>query len=158
MIKTSGAFIAVVVTPIPGASRKGTTDKKCPADGAALDLYALSRIKFEGCPTCHGMWLDKDELRKLKNKFNDGQLHWLNREVNDIEKTSMISSSRVCPKCPSSKLRSVMFGQSGVVIDWSPIARGSGLIEANMILSVNIYAAKQPVRLQMRSRRNSHTT
>jgi Zn-finger nucleic acid-binding protein len=89
-----------------------------------VERYALSRIKFEGCPTCHGMWLDKDELRKLKNKINDGQLHWLNREVNDIEKTSMISSSRVCPKCPSSKLRSVMFGQSGVVIDWCPGCQG----------------------------------
>ena len=70
------------------------------------------------------MWLDKDELRKLKNKVNDGQLHWLNREVNEIEKTSMISSSRVCPKCPSSKLRSVMFGHSGVVIDWCPDCQG----------------------------------
>ena len=88
----------VLVTPIPGARRKGTTDMRCPADGAALDRYALSGINFEGCPTCHGMWLDKDELRNLKNKFNDGQLHWLNREVNDIEKTTVISSSRPCPK------------------------------------------------------------
>ena len=70
------------------------------------------------------MWLDKDELRKLKNKVNDGQLHWLNREVNDIEKTSMISSSRIWPKCPLSKLRSVMFGHSGVVIDWCPDCQG----------------------------------
>ena len=114
----------VVVAPIPGAMRKGTTDIRCPADGAALDRYAFSRIEFEGCPTCHGMWLDKDELRKLKNKINDGELHWLNREVNDIEKTTVISSSRPCPKCPSSKLRSVMFGQSGVVIDWCPDCQG----------------------------------
>ena len=70
------------------------------------------------------MWLDKDELRKLKNKVNDGQLHWLNWEVNDIEKTNMIWSSRVCPRCPSSKLRSVIFGQSGVVIDWCPDCQG----------------------------------
>jgi uncharacterized protein len=114
----------VVVTPIPGARRKGITDKRCPVDDAALDRYVLSRIEFEGCPTCHGMWLDKDELRKLKNKVNDGQLHWFNREVNDIERTSMISSSRVCPKCPSSKLRSVMFGHSGVVIDWCSDCQG----------------------------------
>jgi Zn-finger nucleic acid-binding protein len=114
----------VVAAPIPGARHKGTTDRKCPADGAALDSYRLSRVKFEGCPTCHGMWLDKDELRQLKNKFNDGQLHWINREVNDIEKASMISSSRVCPKCPSSKLRSVLFGHSGVVIDSCPDCQG----------------------------------
>jgi Zn-finger nucleic acid-binding protein len=114
----------VLVSPLPLATHKGTTDRRCPADGATLDRYVLSRIEFESCRTCHGMWLDKDELRKLKNKFNDGQLHWLNREVNDIEKTSMISSSRVCPKCPSSKLRSVMFGRSGVVIDWCPDCQG----------------------------------
>src|SRR5262245_43619680 len=124
----------VVAAPILGARRKGTTDRPCPADGTALDSYVLPRIalsrivllgiKFEGCPTCHGMWLDKDELRQLKNKFNDGQLHWINREVNDIEKTSMISLSRVCPRCPSSKLRSVLFGHSGVVIDWCPDCQG----------------------------------
>jgi Zn-finger nucleic acid-binding protein len=33
-------------------------------------------MKFEGCPKCHGMWLVKDELRKLKNKALEGQLHW----------------------------------------------------------------------------------
>ena len=70
------------------------------------------------------MWLDKDELRKLKNTVNDGQLHWLNREVDNIEKTSAIMSSRPCPKCSSSKLRSVIFGHSGVVIDWCPTCHG----------------------------------
>ena len=80
--------------PIRGAKHEGATDRKCPADGATLDLYTLAHTKFEGCPKCHGMWLDKDELRKLKNKVNDGQLHWLNREVDNIEKTSAIMSSR----------------------------------------------------------------
>src|SRR5437773_287103 len=112
------------VQTIKGAKREGATDKKCPADGATLDLYTLSHIKFEGCPKCHGMWLDKDELRKLKNKVNDGQLHWLNREVDNIEKTSAIMSSRPCPKCSSSKLRSVIFGHSNVVIDWCPTCHG----------------------------------
>jgi Zn-finger nucleic acid-binding protein len=87
----------------------------------ALDRYKLSGLKFEGCPKCHGMWLEKDELRQLKNKVNDGQLHWLNREVDNIEKASSISSSRFCPKCMTNKLRSILFGHSGVIIDWCPV-------------------------------------
>jgi uncharacterized protein len=114
----------VAVQPIRGAKHKGATDRNCPADGATLDLYTLAHIKFEGCPKCHGMWLDEDELRKLKNTVNNGQLHWLNREVDNIEKTSAIMSSRSCPKCSSNKLRSVIFGHSGVVIDWCPTCHG----------------------------------
>ncbi|HEX4631458.1 MAG TPA: zf-TFIIB domain-containing protein [Chthoniobacterales bacterium] len=114
----------VAVAPVPGAEHKGQTSKACPADGTALDLYSLAHVEFEGCPKCHGMWLDKDELRKLKNTVNDGQLHWLNREVDNVEKVSSIVSSRNCPKCPSIKLRSIVFGHSGVVIDSCPDCHG----------------------------------
>jgi Zn-finger nucleic acid-binding protein len=115
------------VSPIPGAKKGETTNEKCLADGAMLDRYVFARLKFEGCPKCHGMWLEKDELRQLKNKVNDGQLHWLNREIDHMEKTSVISSSRFCPKCRTSKLRSTIFGHSGVIIDWCPSCRGTWL-------------------------------
>jgi Zn-finger nucleic acid-binding protein len=120
----------VVVQPLRGAKHDGPTDKKCPVDSQTLDLYQLAHIKFEGCPKCHGMWLDKDELRKLKNTVNDGQLHWLNREIENIEKASAIVSSRSCPKCPFSKLRSVIFGHSSVLIDWCPNCHGIWLDRA----------------------------
>ena len=51
---------------------------------------------------------------------------------------SMISSSRVCPKCPSSKLRSVMFGHSGVVIDWCSDCQGIWL-DRSEFDSINEY-------------------
>ena len=114
----------VAVTPVSGAEQKGQSSKACPADGTTLDLYSLAHVEFEGCATCHGMWLDKDELRKLKNTVNDGQLHWLNREVDNVEKVSAVVSSRTCPKCPSIKLRSIVFGHSGVVIDSCPDCHG----------------------------------
>ncbi len=112
------------VPPIPAARKGDPTNKKCPVDGATLDLYSLGHLKFGGCPKCHGMWLEKDDLRKLKNKMNDGQLHWLNREVDNIEKARVITSSRPCPSCPDTKLRSVIFGHSLVVIDWCPKCHG----------------------------------
>ncbi len=114
----------VAVAPVPGATKQGTSEQRCPVDSTALDLFAVSGVQFEGCPTCHGLWLDKDELRKLKNAVNDGQLHWLNREVDNIDSVSVVSSTRACPKCPSAHLRSVVFGQSGVVIDSCPSCHG----------------------------------
>jgi len=114
----------IAVSPLPGAEHKGQSHEACPADGSVLDLYSLAHIEFEGCPKCHGMWLDKDELRKLKNKVNDGQLHWLNRQVDNVDTVSAVASSRPCPKCPSTKLRSIIFGHSGVVIDTCPNCHG----------------------------------
>ena len=114
----------VTVAPLPGARHLSATSNKCPVDGANLDRYSIHAMEFEGCPKCHGMWLAKDELRKLKNTVNDGQLHWLNEEVDHIEKAAMIASNLACPKCSSSKLHSVVFGSSSVVIDWCPSCHG----------------------------------
>ncbi len=125
--QSSETDFKVAVTPIEGAEHLSPTSDKCPACGADLARYAIYGMEFEGCPKCHGMWLVKDELRKLKNKINDGQLHWLNAEIDNLEKTSVISSARSCPKCSSSKLVSVIFGHSSVVIDWCPGCHGMWL-------------------------------
>ena len=113
-----------VVEPMRGAEHLGATSDPCPTCGVGLDRYSIHGMEFEGCPKCHGMWLVKDELRKLKNKVNDGQLHWLNAEIDHLEKTGVINSSRTCPKCPSRMLVSVVFGHSGLVIDWCPACHG----------------------------------
>jgi Zn-finger nucleic acid-binding protein len=117
----------VVVEPLPGAEHLRATSHRCPACGANLDRYRIHGMEFEGCPKCQGAWLEKDELRKLKNTVNDGQLHWLNDEIDHLEKTSVVSSSRACPECPSSKLKSVVFGHSAVVLDWCPTCHGTWL-------------------------------
>jgi Zn-finger nucleic acid-binding protein len=113
----------VKVEPIPGAKHLKPTTDKCPVDGGTLDLYSIFSMKFEGCQKCHGVWLVKDELRKLKNKALEGRLHWLNDEVDNIEKTSAVRTERSCPK-DNSKLLSVVFGKSSLVIDWCPKCHG----------------------------------
>jgi Zn-finger nucleic acid-binding protein len=125
--KSSETDFGVVVEPIPGARHKGATDDKCPADGTKLDRYSIFHMELEGCPKCHGMWLEKDELRKLKNKTEEGRLHWLNDEVDSIEKAAVIRSDRSCAKCDGGKLLSVIFGKSSVVIDWCPKCHGMWL-------------------------------
>ena len=117
----------IEVEPISGAKRLRSTNDDCPACGAKLDLYSLLHIEFEGCPKCHGLWLDRDELRKLKNKVGIGELHWLNREVDNIEETAAVVSKRVCPRKDSKNLVSVVFGKSSVVLDWCPKCHGMWL-------------------------------
>ena len=104
-------------------SAKGATDResgrRCDTRSLHAGAHKIRRLSEMSRHVAR-----QDELRKLKNTVNDGQLHWLNREVDNIEKTSAIMSSRPCPKCSSSKLRSVIFGHSGGVIDWCPTCHG----------------------------------
>jgi Zn-finger nucleic acid-binding protein len=117
----------VEVKPISGAKHLRSTDEDCPACGARLDLYSLLSIEFEGCPKCHGLWLDPDELRKLKNKVGIGELHWLNSEVDNIEHVAAVQTKRVCPRKDGGQLLSVVFGKSSIVLDWCPKCRGMWL-------------------------------
>jgi Zn-finger nucleic acid-binding protein len=109
---------------INGAKNLKSTNDDCPACAAKLDLYSILAMQFKACPKCRGIWLAKDELRKLKNKVGIGELHWLNTEVDNIEKTTAIPSKRVCPKKDSGTLLSVVFGKSSVVLDWCPKCHG----------------------------------
>ena len=114
----------IEVEPISGAKHIRSTDEDCPGCGAKLDLYSLLGIEFEGCPKCHGLWLGRDELRKLKNKVGIGELHWLNSEVDNIEQAAAIASKRICPQNDNGNLLSVVFGKSSVVLDWCPKCHG----------------------------------
>jgi hypothetical protein len=110
--------------PIDGAKYHNATDKKCPRCEAHLDLYSLHRMKFLACPNGHGLWLFKDELRQLKNNFDVGQLHWLNAEIDSLEKTSATATTAACPTADGGQLLSVRFGKSSVIIDWCPKCHG----------------------------------
>jgi Zn-finger nucleic acid-binding protein len=66
-------------------------------------------------------------LRKLKNKVEDGSLRWINTEIENIEKTSVIPTQRSCVTCKTTKLVSVKFGNSSVLIDWCPQCHGTWL-------------------------------
>jgi Zn-finger nucleic acid-binding protein len=90
-------------------------------------LYSIASMEFEGCPKCKGIWLVKDELRKLKNKAEGGSLRWLNDEIENIEKTSVVATQRPCVKCKTAKMVSVIFGKSSIVIDWCPQCHGMWL-------------------------------
>ncbi len=115
------------VPPVKGAQNLKSTTDSCPACGNSLNLYSISRMEFEGCPKCKGVWLVKDELRKLKNRVDNGSLHCLNDEVDNLDKTSVVAADRPCVKCKTAKMVSVLFGHSSVLIDWCPQCHGMWL-------------------------------
>lgn len=115
------------VPPISGAKKKDSTSDLCPKCGDALSRYEVYRMEFEGCPKCKGIWLVKDELRKLKNKVEHGSLRWLNDEIEEIGKASARATDRPCPKCKPARLVSVLFGKSSVIVDWCPQCQGMWL-------------------------------
>jgi Zn-finger nucleic acid-binding protein len=125
--RSSETDFRVDVLPINGAEQLKSTPDTCPACGSTLNLYAISAMEFEGCPKCKGIWLVKDELRKLKNKVDNGSLRWLNDEIENMEKTSVVATKRPCVKCKTVKLVSVIFGRSSVLVDWCPQCHGMWL-------------------------------
>jgi Zn-finger nucleic acid-binding protein len=125
--RSSETDFQMEVLPIPGAKEEKSTTDQCPACGNILNLYEVFSMKFEGCPKCKGVWLVKDELRKLKNKVEDGSLRWLNDEIENIDKTSVIATQRPCVKCKTVKMVSVIFGKSSILIDWCPQCHGMWL-------------------------------
>jgi Zn-finger nucleic acid-binding protein len=78
---SSETDFTVNVPPIKDAVQKESTADICPVCGQNLFVYSIYSMEFEGCPKCKGIWLIKDELRKLKNKVNGGSMRWLNDEI-----------------------------------------------------------------------------
>lgn len=140
--RSSETDFRVEVPAIKGATLEKPTTDVCPACGETLNDYKVFSMQFEGCPKCKGMWLIKDELRKLKNKVDGGSLRWLNTEIENIEKTSVISTKRPCVRCKTTKLFSVNFGKSSVLIDWCPQCRGMWL-DRDELQAITDYLKKE---------------
>jgi Zn-finger nucleic acid-binding protein len=111
------------IPPIAGAKLENDTMDICPACGNMLNQYTVFSMEFEGCPKCKGIWVVKDELRRLKNR-EDSSLRWLNEEIENIEKAGAIATKRACVKCKSTQLIAVVFGKSSIIVDWCPQCHG----------------------------------
>jgi len=122
--RSSETDFTLDVPPIKDAVQKEKTSDICPACGQILFVYSIFSIDFEGCPKCKGIWLIKDELRKLKNKASGGSMRWLKDEIEDMEKTNARVTNRSCVKCKSTKMVSVIFGKSSVIVDLCPQCHG----------------------------------
>jgi Zn-finger nucleic acid-binding protein len=118
---------AVEVPPVRGAERGEPTDQVCPACDGHLERWTAFGTGFEACPDCGGIWLDKDELKDLKDRAEKDpwtDLRWMNNEIEAIEDPTAMLSDRHCPRCDDSRLVSASFGKSPIVIEWCPDCHG----------------------------------
>ena len=128
--RSSQTDFEIEVPPIKGAKLESETEYVCPACSAKLNLYTIFRTKFEGCPKCKGVFLDKNELRMLKDRATKGSwntLRWMDDEVEAIDKANVMPSNRSCPKCKEVSLVSGSFGDSKILVDWCPQCKGTWL-------------------------------
>ncbi len=124
---SSETDFSVPVLPVRHAKLINKTDEKCPTCDNFLDVYKAYGMKIKSCSKCHGMWLDKGELRELRNKVADEMgenLRWMNDEIKDIEKTHAWASNKACPVCKDSLLLSTYFSNSEMIVDWCKNCHG----------------------------------
>ena len=128
--KSSEVDFEVEVPVLKGAKLKSETTSECPSCNTKLNLYEIYKIQLEGCPACKGLWLDNDELRKLKDSVEQTawqDFRWWDDETEAIDKARSIASKCTCPKCKDIKLLSTCFGDSKIIIDWCPSCSGTWL-------------------------------
>lgn len=96
----------------------------CPSCGNNLKQKTYKGVRIDECEKCHGMWFDKDELRRAKDATDD-DLAWLDFELFEQKdgKFSSIKSEKKCPSC-SSYLQSLQYMDSKVTIDLCPSCDG----------------------------------
>ncbi|MGH9536037.1 MAG: zf-TFIIB domain-containing protein [Terriglobales bacterium] len=144
--KSSAADKPVEAMPITGAQKGPNTTDRCPACRPPLAEYRAFHIRFEGCPACKGIWLFRDELRRLKNHFDSGALRWLNDEVNEVGRLAAVKTNRARPKCraadPGANLVAAVFGHSRIVLDWCPRCQGTWL-DAEALDAVREYLKEE---------------
>jgi len=122
----------IEVLPIKGSTFVSDTNFDCPACHSRLAVYKVFGIGFEGCPRCRGVFLDKDELRKLKDKAENESwedLRWMDDEIEAIEKANVTVSRRTCPKCEGERLLTTNFDDSTTLIDYCSKCHGIWLDE-----------------------------
>lgn len=125
--KSSETDFKVDVPPIESAIRESETEYLCPACGENLSGYSVFKMSIEACDKCKGVLLDRDELRKLKDRCTKGSwqtLRWMDDEVEAIGNANAVASKRSCPKCEGSQFVTASFGDSKILVDWCPKCNG----------------------------------
>lgn len=89
----------------------------------------LKQVDFKGviigeCPTCHGRWFDRGELKKAKD-HTDEDLGWINFDPFDqqVPQTDDTPDGTLCPQCQT-EMHSLPYSDSDIIIDKCAICHG----------------------------------
>lgn len=97
--------------------------RKCPICSAELKQKEHQRLLLDECPQGHGIWFDRDELRKAKDN-TDNDMRWLDFDPFALNNQSkFIKTNKICPTC-NQPMSSLTYDQSKVQIDICPVCNG----------------------------------
>ena len=54
---------------------------RCPKCGAPLSTQELRGVQVDGCPVCHGLWLDAGEIDQLGEREDRGMIGQVLRDL-----------------------------------------------------------------------------
>lgn len=95
----------------------------CPVCGNKLDKAVFNEVEVDLCPSCLGMWFERDELRWAKDA-KDKNLTWLDVDLwEDETKFKISSQDKICPGCRL-PLYEVRYGDSDVKVDVCTVCYG----------------------------------
>jgi len=95
----------------------------------------ISDVVIDRCPSCSGLWFERDELRLAKDKklkdarwldieIKDKSLNWIEFDLwKDESKFKAEKDVKFCPHCQTS-LYEIDYGDSGVKIDVCGVCKG----------------------------------
>ena len=96
---------------------------RCPACGASLATRTQSGVEIDECPQCHGIWLDDDELRKIKDAA-DPNLNWLDFQLWKHKDRFRVSARpEICPRC-ARPMVAIDYDKTGVEVHYCTACRG----------------------------------
>ena len=111
----------------------------CPADNSILQTHEGSGQQILFCETCHGLWLNREQLaRFVRSPVGPVLLP----EVKAVAgKSSRSAGLRICPSCEKTALSAKVF--DGVEIDFCRQCHGIWLDAGELDLIVARYRRKQ---------------
>lgn len=91
-----------------------------------MQKVSFHHVEVDYCPTCLGVWFDKDELRLAKDD-TDKQLNWVDFDLwRDKGKFNVVRIDKRCPVCRIPFFQ-VTYDQSKVRVDYCKKCKGMWL-------------------------------
>jgi len=123
-----------------------------------VDDFTLSEESYEGyfkidrCPTCRGVWLDKDELKKIQGLQINDYREALAEPENNVARAFALAQSRQekpykCVKCDATLTKKEYAYNSQIQIDSCPNGCGMWLDAGELEALEQFYERLQPEKI-----------
>ncbi|MBD3378327.1 hypothetical protein GF406_25085 [candidate division KSB1 bacterium] len=104
----------------------------CPKCRTELHEKTIHEIAVHECPSCEGIWFEKDELRQVKDR-TDADLNWMDVDLwQHRDRFNVAKESGQCPHCEDEVLHAITYGDTNVQVDYCNTCSGVWLDKGEM--------------------------